>query len=84
MKSKRENLEPILIVGDEKFDESLAPPLPSFTTKDDPEFAISIDVIDVEPKVNKRPKRWAICLFICSFVNHLSIHLNTFDFLMFS
>ena len=57
MKSKRENFEPV-VIDDEKFEESLAPPLPSFTTKGDPEFAVPIEVvIDVEPSVSKRPKR---------------------------
>jgi len=60
MKPKKEMIIEIMDDDDdeEKAEESLAPPLPSFNAKDDPEFNVAMDVvIDVKPKVNRRPKR---------------------------
>ena len=58
-KSSREEMIEICIDDDqEKFEESLAPPLPSFTANDDPEFSVTTEVvIDVEPRGSKRPRR---------------------------
>ena len=65
MKPKKEMIIEIMDDDDdeEKAEESLAPPLPSFNAKDDPEFNVAMDVVtDVKPKVNKRPQRYKSCL----------------------